>query len=161
MWKICENDEFCLWNEFKLTSVNILDKRTRTRDLMALEGLWKNMGLGRISGIEFRGPKPEKWIFIENYFLKLFLSFGNEMILKLDGIGPVFWFQRTIQVLYVIWVKSVKFGKKRIWNDVNRIVLRKIGKIEVLKKFHDFDVKFIVVDVILMIWMYERVRMMF
>lgn len=62
-----------------------------------------------------------------------------------------------------MWFKSslwnlVRNGLEMIWIGP---YLRKLGKFEVLKKFHDFDAKFIVVNVIFVIWMHERVRMMF
>jgi len=60
MWKYNENINFAFKIEFNLNSVNILGKLTRTCDLMVPEGPWKNMGLQRMPGIEFRGPKPEK-----------------------------------------------------------------------------------------------------
>jgi len=48
------------------------------------------MGLGRMLEIEFRGPKPEKWIFEENCLSEIIRVFENLKMFEFDGIGPVF-----------------------------------------------------------------------
>lgn len=43
-----------------------------------------------MSGIEFRGPKFEKWIFEENCLTEIIRVFGNLNVFEFDGMGPYF-----------------------------------------------------------------------